>query len=219
MTQRQNGRETRQRLMEAASAVFEEKGFRDATVSEICERAGANLAAVNYHFNGKDNLYARVWKQAFDEAHRLEPIDGGASPDDPPEERLQAFVRAMLSRLLGRGLESRSGRLLLQEMARPTESLHSVRIKATKPIRQYVTGVVREILGPHAPDRAVRMCVMSVMHQCLAIGFRGGRKPPVLGRGLFSGRELAALAEHVYRFSLGGLEVVKRLYPPPDDAG
>ena len=47
---------TRQRVLEAAGEVFAERGFRAATVREICQRAKANLAAVNYHFGDKERL-------------------------------------------------------------------------------------------------------------------------------------------------------------------
>ena len=47
---------TRERLLSAAGDVFVEKGFRDATVAEICARAGANIAAVNYYFVDPENV-------------------------------------------------------------------------------------------------------------------------------------------------------------------
>ena len=60
--QRKDGLETRQRLLEPASEVFAQKGFRDATIAEICREAGANVAAVNYHFGSKGELYVEAGK-------------------------------------------------------------------------------------------------------------------------------------------------------------
>ncbi|MDH4012180.1 MAG: TetR family transcriptional regulator, partial [Desulfobacterales bacterium] len=53
MAQREDGKETRNRLLNAACEVFAEKGYRNAKVAEICHRAGANVAAVNYYFGDK----------------------------------------------------------------------------------------------------------------------------------------------------------------------
>ena len=51
---------TRRELLDAAAEVFGEAGYRNATVREICRRAGANIAAINYHFGDKEKLYADV---------------------------------------------------------------------------------------------------------------------------------------------------------------
>ena len=64
---------TKARLLEAAGEEFAEKGFELARVRAICERAGANLAAINYHFGDKEQLYVEVLR----EAHRC-----GMEPDD-----------------------------------------------------------------------------------------------------------------------------------------
>ena len=49
--------DTEKRLLEAAGEVFAEFGYRAATVRQICEKAGANIAAVNYYFGDKEKLY------------------------------------------------------------------------------------------------------------------------------------------------------------------
>src|SRR5947208_13719431 len=51
---------TEKPLLEAAGEVFAEYGYRAATVRQICERATANIAAVNYHFGDKEGLYMAV---------------------------------------------------------------------------------------------------------------------------------------------------------------
>ncbi len=63
---RKDGVETRKRLLDAACGVFAAKGFEDASIAEICEDAGANVAAVNYHFGSKDALYVEVWRHTFE---------------------------------------------------------------------------------------------------------------------------------------------------------
>jgi len=53
--------DARERLLDAAERLFAEHGFRAASVREITVAAGCNLAAVNYHFGGKLNLYREVF--------------------------------------------------------------------------------------------------------------------------------------------------------------
>jgi len=51
---------TRERLMEAAMVEFAQRGYAGATVADICARAEANVAAVNYHYGSKEKLYQEV---------------------------------------------------------------------------------------------------------------------------------------------------------------
>jgi AcrR family transcriptional regulator len=46
---------TRDKILDAAGEVFAEHGFEGATIRAITERAGANVAAVNYHFRDKSD--------------------------------------------------------------------------------------------------------------------------------------------------------------------
>jgi len=89
MAKRKDGINTRNRILSTACEVFAEKGYHDATTEEICSRAKSNIAAVNYHFGSKDQLYARVWRCAFDEAAKAYPPEGGLGPEAPPEKRLR----------------------------------------------------------------------------------------------------------------------------------
>src|SRR5580658_9085542 len=95
---RDRSSETRQRLLDAAGRAFAEFGFRDATVRDICKRASANVAAVNYHFGDKERLYAAAIDYWVRQSYEKFPPLMGVAPQDPPLQRLRAFVVSLLLR-------------------------------------------------------------------------------------------------------------------------
>jgi AcrR family transcriptional regulator len=55
--------ETRQRLLEAAYQVFAEEGFGDASVEDVCERAGYTRGAFYSNFSSLDELFLAMWEE------------------------------------------------------------------------------------------------------------------------------------------------------------
>ena len=95
---RRDGQEAGRRLLEAAAKIVATKGFHQAKVAEICRTAQANVAAVNYHFGSKKNLYQKAWKNALENGIKIYPPDGGAAPEAPFEDRLHGRIPATISR-------------------------------------------------------------------------------------------------------------------------
>jgi AcrR family transcriptional regulator len=211
MAIRKDGVDTYRKLLKAATEVFAEKGYRDTTVAEICRRARSNVAAVNYHFDSKDELYIAVLKNAFAEALQAYPPDGGLPADAAAEDRLRALIHSILHRILDDGRLGCAGQILLREMADPMETFRQVHEEITSPLRQTMRQIVRDLIGPDAGEQQVMFCAMSVVHQCLAIGFRKGRGhlPAFLDNPQSRTETIDALAEHITLFSLAGLAAVR----------
>jgi AcrR family transcriptional regulator len=55
--------QTRQRLLDAASAVFADEGFGRCTVEQICERAGYTRGAFYSNFASLEELFLAMWEQ------------------------------------------------------------------------------------------------------------------------------------------------------------
>lgn len=62
---------TRQRLIEAALEVFGEFGFNGASTRMLADKAGANLAAIPYHFQGKEGLYRAAAQHIVDQMNEF----------------------------------------------------------------------------------------------------------------------------------------------------
>jgi AcrR family transcriptional regulator len=196
--------ETRDALLEAAAEVFAERGFNAATVRHICQRAGANIAAVSYHFGDKEQLYAEVLKHALHAAHEKYPPTLGLPKSAPPEAKLRAFIESFLLRIFDDGRHSWHGKLMSREMIEPTAALDSLVEEEIRPMSDNLHEIVRELMDG-ADEQAVRLCAMSVVSQC--VFYQHCR--PVLSR-LFPKMKLGAqvirnLAEHITEFSLAAL--------------
>lgn len=206
--QRKGAVKTPKSLLAAASYVFAEKGFRDATIAEICERAGANIAAVNYHFGNKETLYIEAWRHSFSESIKAHPPDGGISDNASPEERLLGSVEALLYRIAD---ENNKEFLFVQkELANPTGLLDEVMQEELRPLHEKMETLVRELLGPRISEVQVRFCAISIISQCInpMVAIRG-RKEKWEGNGGPPGvDDIEAYSNHVVKFSLAGIRAI-----------
>ena len=211
MGKRKDGIETRGRILTAACEIFAQKGFHDAKVEEICKRAKTNIAAINYYFGSKDQLYAKVWRHAFEKSLEAYPPEGGVSPDAPAEERLRGTIRSLVGKAVNPGRIGDAGKLLLREMINPTDVIDQVRHDALGPLHDRMDSLMRELLGPEATRQQILLCMMSVAHQCIAVGIRlfKGKMPPECWIDLPTEELEETLADHVTRFSLAGIEATR----------
>lgn len=211
MAKRKDGIETREKILTVACEIFAEKGYRDAKVEEICRRAQTNIAAINYHFGSKDQLYAQVWRRAVDTAHQVYPPEGGLGPDAPPEERLRGTIHLLVGKTVDPGRIGDAGKLLLREMVSPTDAIEQIRHDAIRPMHDRMRGLMRELLGPQPSDEQVLFCAMSVVHQCFAVGIRlfTGRIPPFVKFNLSTEQLVETLTNHITCFSLAGIQAIR----------
>jgi TetR/AcrR family transcriptional regulator, regulator of cefoperazone and chloramphenicol sensitivity len=207
---------TRQDLLEAAGAVFAERGYRNTTVRRICARAGANVAAVNYHFGTKLRLYLEVLRRAH--AHSLQkyPPDMGVRAAAPPEERLRAFVRSFLLRIFDTGPTAWMGKLMAMEMVNPSAALKTLVEERFRPMAGLLCGIISEILGPHAEPEEIRFCGFSIMSQCVFHAHCRSVVEQLYPKQRFRLKDVERLADHIIRFSLAGLrDAASGLTEPP----
>jgi AcrR family transcriptional regulator len=195
---------TRQRLLDAAADVFAAGGYRRATIAEICRRAGANIAAVHYHFGDKQGLYAAVFDYALQRANTEEANGGPETTATTPEDRLRVQVTSFVRRLLDPRRPAWIARLMAHELIEPSDVLDRLVRNRMRANHEQIADAVRELLGPEASPDNVRLCTLSVVSQC--VFYR--HSAAVVTRlypDLVPSREIDRIAEHVTRFSLAAI--------------
>ena len=150
---------TRELLLDAAEALFAERGIQGASVRAITRQAGANLASVHYHFGSKDNLAREVFRRRLRpiNAERLRLLDEiEANPARPgPEPLLEAFLAPALRLLHGASEGGRAfARLMGRTSSHPELPLHREVFEELQPVlERFVAAFERSL--PHLPRRDI----------------------------------------------------------------
>jgi AcrR family transcriptional regulator len=100
---RNDAQASRRALLEAAAALFDERGYQGATVRDIGERAGVDSALIARYFGGKEGLYLAA----------LEETERPPLPTDP---------HAVLAKFLGKSDEGASNNPICRAMVSPSLS-------------------------------------------------------------------------------------------------
>lgn len=199
--------DTKLRLLWAARRVFAEHGLKNATVRDICELAEANVAAVSYHFGGKEELYVAVLQAYMQDMQNLYPRDEGVSPQSGPKERLRAYIRSFLRQTLGDGdpVNDGLGRLLTREFVEPSRHFSELFDRQCRPIHEYLLAVLRDYL-PGADETIVSHAASSVIGQCVLFDFAGEAITRMSPELELKAGNIEALTDFIMEFSLGGLD-------------
>jgi TetR/AcrR family transcriptional regulator, regulator of cefoperazone and chloramphenicol sensitivity len=197
--------DTRQRLLQAATEIFAEKGFEATTVREICARAQANVALVNYHFGDKMELYSEVLLKAFT------PPEGTPKPPLPanPEDGIRIIVRAMLDKALVQGDQANLRyRLMLHEYTHPSSATPRVVNLTLRPVYDLLCKLVGQVANLCPDSDQARLCTHSILGQVIHYS-RSGPVVAVLWPALkMTPAQRETIAEHITSVTLAHLRSI-----------
>lgn len=195
--------ETRARLLDAAAHLFAERGFARVTVRDICRAARANVAAVNYHFRGKDGLYTAVMQSAIGTMQSTTEAARLAGEREDPEGQLRAYIRVFIERVAGSGRNTWIHQLIMREISEPTPALDMVVQQVLQPRMTYICGIISALVDSSPDDPCVVRSAMSVQTQFHALSW--GQVMGKLAPEIETKAGLDAMTEHIMEFSIGGI--------------
>lgn len=199
---------TQERLLIAASRIFAEKGYQDATIAEICEQAQTNIASVNYHFQDKENLYLQAWRYAFQQDLKKYPSDGGIPKDTSATERLGGRIRALIARIADP--ESDFFAIVYKEMALQTSLLEKIMEQEIIPEHLAMTQLIAELLGENATQKQIQFCHASIIGQCFhLLKVKHLKLSEATRNYVMDLNDASQFADHIVAFSLAGIQAIR----------
>jgi AcrR family transcriptional regulator len=208
--------DTRERILQASQKLFADKGFEATSVRDITTEAGCNVASVNYHFGGKENLYLETFRSmvAVLRDQRLSVLDElmGRAPPPSLEEFLGSFAEGFINPLADESRGHQFMDLVSREMFDPhlphdvfvSEFIHPVMEKSLTALAAF---------GPPLDPNDARLCIMAIVGQLLH-ALRAHKLFTRHDRSEMVPSSLADYIPHFVRFSVGGIRAFAGSKPP-----
>lgn len=143
--------ETRGRLVEVGTRLFAESGFKGVSVRELCAEAGANIAAVRYHFGGKEGLYRAIFNATLDEDesrfqvtmdHINTLIDAANGDRTQLSIALELYIKSFFARFPLNEHKRWFSVLVLRELSFPGQGFELIYQRRAKPSQQVLARLV-----------------------------------------------------------------------------
>jgi AcrR family transcriptional regulator len=194
--------ETKLAIILAAGELFAEHGLEGTSIRPIAQKAGVNIAAINYHFGSKENLYTEVLKYALlhnKSETQIRDFFEASEYITKPDEIAQFLSRFIKSRFISFFSPDKPPwftRLILQSFSVPTSSLREIIEKYFLPEIKALTDIIRRS-NPSMTEQKAQFWSLSIQGQ---MAFYGLCKIPVLillDKKEYDLEFIEAVADHV----------------------
>ena len=162
------------RLLRAARKLFADKGLAGTSIRDLAQEAGVNVAAVNYHFGDKEQLYLetlrfcyrscgalnergnQILQRAINEGTRQAALDG-----------IREYVRELMQALFFSEDARLQAKLLFREMSDPSPALDVIIKEFIAPKRELLCKLIGQANPALRNDKDLPLYAASIMGQIL----------------------------------------------------
>lgn len=197
----------RERLLDAAEALFAEHGFHGTSMRDITAMASTRLANVNDHFGSKEVLFKEVIarRAPLINADRL-ALMSAVLASKSKAAKVRAVVKAFALPLLARSQESEGWRNYLRLVAQLTNNRSAVLLLIAEhfsPMARMFTEQIGQILPELTPRQ--QMNAYQLMVSSAMVVFADNRRIDLMSAGAESSADFARHCEDMVKFATGGI--------------
>lgn len=203
---REDGRETRQRIIECAGRLIAQHGYAKTTSKAICQLAGVNMAAVNYHFGSRDGLYLAVMEEVHAYLMNLDELSSIARSSSTPREKLERFFDFYVATAYAQ--QDWHVTAWAREVLNPPAFIDEVISRNALPKLAVVASIFSEYTGLGKNDMRLYTCLLSTMAP-FALLFLARNNGIDYDRLLPVSYPLEGVVAQLKRYAFAGLDAFK----------
>ena len=201
---RANGDRTKEKLLNAAEALFGERGFDTVSLRDITNAAGVTLALSSYHFNTKENLFSEVVARrarVLNETRR-ENLARVARDELTLETLLDAFMRPLFERMESEDAGWQAYVLVIAKLGQANQGLELLRAYFDETAHIFLGQLKR--LFPDGEEEELARCFSFALQLMLVTVSKNPRLDSLSG-GRFRASDLGRAYPTLLKFAAGGI--------------
>ncbi|MDK3023993.1 TetR/AcrR family transcriptional regulator [Cupriavidus taiwanensis] len=133
--------EKREGILDAAAALFNRKGVRGTTLSDVGQLVGLNTNSITYYFRKKEDLVLACLMRTIEE---MRALAGAASQHGSAGERVAAFIALFVARLARTAARERPELMSFREIRALPASHADVAFSAYNDMFRQIRGLLRD---------------------------------------------------------------------------
>ena len=176
------GEDTRIRLIEAALRIFGQYGFEGASTRMLADAAGANLAAIPYHFDSKEGLYRAAAEFVVGNCRKqigptIENVEAALEGKKLARADAIAFLHELMERfsgiVLGSEFADSFASFIMREQLQPGAAFEILYQGMMRRLTEAIAGLLAIALGKRSDDAKILIRAQTLLGQALV--FRTSR--------------------------------------------
>jgi AcrR family transcriptional regulator len=206
---------TKAKLLTVAEKFFAEKGLASTSIRDLAREAGVNIAAVNYYFGSKENLYLETLRNTFQKTagsspkfnELLEQTKAIRTPE-AAQQAIIEYIHLFMKILFTSDETRRHARLMSREMSDPSPALNVIVQEFILPKHKALSDLIAQAQPALANSPSLSFYTLSIVSQCLHYHFALPITLKLLNEKEMSPELISKLAKHISYFSLEAIKNV-----------
>lgn len=195
------------KIIEAASEIFAEKGYQNTTVRDICQKAGIYQLSINYHFGSKENLFREVLIKTYQDTEETTLME--KIKDLPADKQLEEVIRTRLYSVFNRCEKGKFFRIVTKEISNNYDFITEVMSETLVGYLMSIKEIFVKISDHKLSDFELNYCVYLLMSHMSVLAMHEKAVLLLFNTNKPDDEQLEMFIQHIKKFILAGVEKLK----------